>query len=1158
MTWKISIDTGGTFTDAFAVDPAGQSHRTKILSDSSLRLPITCASRPTKIVSIPLEKPDDFFKGFTLDGIEITASQGNTLHLASPTQANNADLSSGEEAPVLAARLLTETPLRAAFPPMELRVGTTRGTNALLERRGAPTALFTTPGFADLLTIGDQRRPDLFALQHHRRPPLHSATVEHHSLSHSLDEAQRLLASGITTAAIALKNSYLDPTEELVLAAALNDLGFTNISISSQLAPLIKLLPRAQTAVVDAYLAPILTEFIDNITAPLDGTQPLLMTSAGGLERAADFKAKDSLLSGPAGGLAGAIATAKAAGFDNIIAFDMGGTSTDVSRSSGQPSYQFEQNVGDAQLLSPSLKIETVAAGGGSICSLGPNGLSVGPESAGADPGPACYGKGGPLTLTDVNLLLGHLKEITIPLDPAASRAKLTELQSKISPPLSEQDLLEGLRDIATERMAEAIKKISIREGYDPADHTLVAFGGAGPQHACDIADRLGIKTILIPGDAGLLSAFGIHGSQIEHIAQRQILEPLDNYQVLLTELVDELTAEHPELSIKRQIAELRLTGQDTALQIEIEGDLQQSFAKQFETLFGYPPPADKTIELVSLRIIASTPESPLEPESFDDSEAPKNAYSTVVIGEAWKTQTGSLGSQLLTRTSKAAQKSEVSGAIESELYRHRLYSVVDEMGTLLQRTAVSTNIKERADFSCALLDAHGQLVMSAPHIPVHLGALGVCVRMATADHPLSPGDMLVTNHPAFGGSHLPDITVISPIFAGDQLLGYVANRAHHAEIGGISPGSMPADATCLAEEGTVIPPTYLFRASNAEFDTISELFKTAPFPTRNLSDNLADLRAQAAANLRGVRAIENLDPEKVALYMAQILERSNVPKLRDLPTAEATETMDDGSVIQVSITPGHIDFTGTTPALHPGNLNATPAIVRSAVLYVLRLYLQIDIPLNEGILADIKITLPECFLNPKFPEDPQACPAVVGGNVETSQRLVDTLLKALGIQACSQGTMNNFIFGDETFGYYETIAGGTGASPDHPGTDAIHSHMTNTAITDPEILESRYPVKLHQFSIRKNSGGAGDQTGGDGVTREIEFLKPLTVSLLTQHRNTQPYALNGASPGASGQQILTKADGTKKELPPTVKFQADPGDRLTIHTPGGGGANQS
>ena len=1168
MSWRISIDTGGTFTDAYAIAPDGGIRRAKVFSDGSLRLSV--AARVGSLVPLPpsLSKPENFFRGFELDGQPVLSSDGQQIRVdqtgAGSEEPHVAELSSGEEAPVLAIRLLTDTPLGVDFPPLELRVGTTRGTNALLEQRGARIALFTSPGFRDLLTIGDQTRPDLFALQHHRRPPLHEAAIEHADLGETLAEAQRLKAAGIGSAAIALKGSYLDPREELALAEALRGIGFDHVSISSQLAPFIKLLPRAQTAVVDAYLAPIISEFVGRVSAPLGGTIPLLMTSSGGLETAAEFNAKDSLLSGPAGGVAGAIAAAQAAGLDQIIAFDMGGTSTDVSRSSGgQPSYQFEQRIGGAHLLSPSLKIETVAAGGGSICSLKPSGLSVGPESAGAAPGPACYGRGGPLTLTDVNLLLGHLDpdQIAIPLDPGAARQRLEELRLQITPPIRGRELLEGLREIAVERMVDAIRKISLRQGFDPADHALVAFGGAGPLHACAVADKLGITTILIPADAGLLSAHGIHHSQIEKIAQRQILRPLSDcaYQQVLDELCAELTGQHAGFQIKQQIAELRLAGQDSPLQIEVCDDLAAAFRRSFRDLFGYPPPVDKPIELVSLRVIASQATPAPRQERFGDAPPVSDPFSTLVLGEAWTARSGSKGSQLLSRSPAIAEDSGPSiaaAAIEAELYRHRLAAIVEEMGALLQRTAVSTNIKERADFSCALLDCRGTLVMSAPHIPVHLGALGVCVRSATAAHALAPGDMLVTNHPAFGGSHLPDITVISPIYTGDRLIGYVANRAHHAEIGGITPGSMPADATRLIQEGTVIPPTYLFRSGQPNFDAVTEIFENAPFPTRQLSDNLADLHAQAAANLQGIAAIEALPPDKVLSHMAGILERSNLSALRELPTASAQEELDDGAKICVAIRPGQIDFTGTAPAVHPGNLNASPAIVRSAVLYVLRLYLQVDIPLNEGILTDFQITLPECFLNPRFTEDPATCPAVVGGNVETSQRLVDTLLKALGIQACSQGTMNNFIFGDASFGYYETIAGGSGAGPGYDGTDAIHTHMTNTAITDPEILESRYPVKLHRFSIRENSGGAGTYKGGDGVIREVEFLAPLTVSLLTQHRKTAPYGLNGASPGAPGKQTLIRTNGETIELPPSTKFEAIPGDRLTIETPGGGGAN--
>ena len=832
----------------------------------------------------------------------------------------------------------------------------------------------------------------------------------------------------------------------------------------------------------------------------------------------------------------------------------MGGTSTDVSRSGGgQPEYQFEQRVGGAQLLSPSLKIETVAAGGGSICSLKPGGLSVGPESAGADPGPACYGKGGPLTLTDVNLLLGHLdpEHLSIPLDPDASRRRLEQLQSQIRPAIGADELLRGLHEIAVEHMADAIRTISIREGYDPAEHTLVAFGGAGPQHACAVADKLGITEILVPADAGLLSAYGIHRARIEHIAQRQILQTLRDPAPLVAELVAELKQHDRDLEVRRPIAELRLRGQDSALQIEVRGDLREAFAQRFEKLFGYRPPPDKEIELVSLRVIGARPADAPAVETFSETPSRDDPYSTLVVADGWTVKAGTRGSQLLTRSSPPAAGPAAAGAVEAELYRHRLAAIVEEMGTLLQRTAVSTNVKERADFSCALLDGRGQLVMSAPHVPVHLGALGVCTRMATADHPLGRGDMLITNHPAYGGSHLPDITVISPIFAGDRRIGYVANRAHHAEIGGITPGSMPANATRLTEEGTIIPPTYLFRDGEARFDSVGKIFENSPYPTRNLSDNLADLRAQVAANLRGVAAVEKLPAEKVVEHMARILSGSNLTALGELPTATVEESLDDGSRIRVAIAPGKIDFAGTTPEIHPGNLNATPAIVRSAALYALRLYLQIDLPLNEGILTGIEIGLPECFLNPRFAPDPDACPAVVGGNVETSQRLVDTLLKALGLQACSQGTMNNVIFGDAEFGYYETVAGGTGAGPDHPGTDAIHSHMTNTAITDPEILEARYPVRLHRFSIRDSSGGRGEYPGGNGTIREIEFLAPLTVSILSQHRSTAPYGVAGGESGRPGKQTLRKPDGTTLELGSTTTFHAAPGDRLTVETPG-------
>jgi 5-oxoprolinase (ATP-hydrolysing) len=1242
--WQISADTGGTFTDCFGIPPGGDPSRArlvKVLSSGRLRLSIAAHPDPqTLLLHIPdgWDTPDGFFTGFQaeISGKTVAVSDWRAaprqLCLAEPLsagQVSSIDLFTGEEAPVLGARLLTGTGLNQPFPPIDFRLGTTRGTNALLERKGAPVALFITRGFGDLLTIRDQRRPDLFALAHRRPDPLHARVIEvderldaSGAVVEPLDPgfergAREALAAGIRIAAVALLHSYRNPAHERALRDRLLALGFDHVSLSSDLAPFIKILPRAETAVVDATLTPVLGAFLARIDQPT----LLIMTSAGGLEPARTFRPKDSLLSGPAGGVVGAATAARALGHHRVITFDMGGTSTDVARVDGDYLYRFEQRVGDARLLSPSLRIETVASGGGSICRWTPAGLRVGPESAGADPGPACYGRGGPLTITDVNLLLGRIDpdHFGIPIGPenlAAARDALADLCSRV-PGTTPDDLLYGLAAIATEQMADAIRTISIREGADPADYALVAFGGAGPLHACDIAERLGIGTLLVPREAGLLSAYGIHHAAVERFAERQILAPLDSAASTLAADLDALgeealsklradlgAADSTALAIRRRLAEVRLAGQDAALTIEIDQPqaIAEAFRLAYRHIFGYPPDPSRLIELVSLRVVAATPTpqpsaapaEPIIPCTIADqtgflrrSRLPagsvvagprviQDPFSTLYVKEGWSATVVAGGSLIVTRSARDPASGRTvdapgGGAITRELFRHRFEHLVEEMGAMLQRSAISTNVKERADYSCALLDADGGLVVNAPHIPVHLGALGLCVREVARALPMEPGDTVITNHPGFGGSHLPDVTLITPVFAPDDrtLVGYVANRAHHAEIGGIRPGSMPPDARALAEEGVVIPPIHLVRRGESRFAGIERRLTTeAPFPTRRLADNLADLHAQLAANLRGAEILRQLIADQGADTIREQLE-TLARQARDTLrthlessgfTGGATvERLDDGTEIHCRLDRAPdgrltIDFTGTSAA-HPGNLNATPAIVRSAVLYVVRLWTRTEMPLNEGLLREVDVILPRCFLNPDFPDDPAACPAVVGGNVETSQRLVDALIRLLGIQAGSQGTMNNFLFGNEHFGYYETIGGGSGAGPDHDGTGGLHTHMTNTAITDPEILEQRYPVRLRRFSLRPGSGGTGARRGGDGLIREVEFLAPLRVSLLTQHRLQGPLGLDGGGDGTPGRQILTRTGGQPPEtLPSIAAFDALPGDILRIETPGGGG----
>jgi 5-oxoprolinase (ATP-hydrolysing) len=1226
--WRIATDTGGTFTDCHALDPDGHETRCKVLSTGCLRGMIARSTNFRVHVSGLPPLPEAFLTGFQIKSLSTAESRliiafdaaANELTLDTPADwapGTLLELTTGEEAPVLGARILTNTPPGKAFPPLRLRIATTRATNALLERKGGRIALFITKGFGDLLSIGDQRRSDLFALKHEPRPIFHEVVCEvperlsvSGEVLDALDEsavrvfAQDCLAKGISTAAVSLLHGHAHPQHELRVAEILREVGFTHLTLSHQTAAFAKLLPRTQSTVADAYLHAPVQSFLNGIRRVSPDMH--VMTSAGGLKTAADIRPKDMLLSGPAGGAIGAANAARRLGHTRIITFDMGGTSTDVARIDTRPGYRFSQEVAGMKLLAPCIDIETVAAGGGSICRMTHHGLAVGPESAGSNPGPACYGKGGPLTITDVNLLLGRFdpNRAPIPLDLEAARLRLHELHAQTDGTLSETELLHALLRLAIEHMTDAIRRISIGEGFDPADHALLAFGGAGPQHACAVAESLGMKTILVPEHAGILSAVGLQEAVPEVIEEREIRMPLQAWlgpspracSSFAEEAnggkrsIDAASAPHPsplpgsESSESQdalpgrggqtvRIAELRLKGQDTPVQVEFTNphDLPDLYRAAYQRLFGYPPHASREIEIVSIRTItrreSGTGLQPVQPHrggvthpARTQEHLIQDAFSTLVVAPGWSTEHLPGFGHIL----RFDGETSAAPVIERDLLRHRFHSIVSDMGALLCRTAISTNIRERLDFSCALLDPKGRLLSSAPHIPVHLGALGVCVREVAAAVTMQAGDTIITNHPAFGGSHLPDVTLITPVFQNDTLLGYIANRAHHAEIGGITPGSMPANATRLIEEGVVIAPRHLIRAGESCFDAVSTLLTTALHPTRNLADNLADLHAQLAANLHAVERLRSLSSESLPRVMDEILDhsakvmRQQIQRLPD--SISASEKLDDGSVIAVSMRKSAdklvLDFTGTS-GVHPRNLNATSAIVRSAILYVMRLMLQEDLPLNEGLMEPLVIILPTSLLNPTFTGDAARDPAVVGGNVEVSQRLVDTLIKALNLQACSQGTMNNFLFGGSGFGYYETIAGGSGAGEGYQGAHALHTHMTNTAITDPEIIEQRYPIRLRQFAIRHGSGGAGQWHGGDGVVREFEFLEPLTVSLLTQHRVEQPFGLNGGHSGQKGQQRLLR-DGTETMLEGCTSFDVHAGDRVIIETPGGGGAMPS
>ena len=1203
--WKVRVDTGGTFTDAWALDPDGNEHRIKVLSDGSLVLGISeLVDNGWLVTDCPLDLADDVLTGFVADGgsrVISNREQGRRILLDGSVEGDRLTLRSGEEPPVVAARLLMGMPVSRKLPAMDFRVATTRGTNALLERKGAPTALFITRGFTDLPILRDQRRTHLFSLSQPEPEVLPNCIfgirgrldasgeiIEAPDEVEVRSAARECLTAGIRVAAVVLLHAWRLPEFEAQVATWLMEEGFETVSTSSSVAPVIGFLGRMETAIADAWLSPVMRKFIDGVRSAMENGEPVLMTSAGGLVPASSYRAKDSLLSGPAGGLVGAACVARAAGFEKVIAFDMGGTSTDVARIDGAFSYRYEQEIGPARVLAPALKIHTVAAGGGSICRWHLGRLEVGPESAGAMPGPACYGRGGPLTVTDVNLLLGlmRVEGAGIPLDESPARTRLQELRKAmeddgVQAP-SDLELLEGLRRIAIEKMAEAIRTVSVREGAVPGDHVLLAFGGAGPQHACAVADRLGVRQVIVPGDAGLLSARGLDHACRQEIAILQVLQPLEGFPIteswekLASAAVDRLGVETP---ILRWLAALCLEGQSTAIDLELsspeqaEEGLRERFQEAYRSLYGFPPTSGRSIELVSLRVIAEETATATVEEHFGASEAEgprvlQDRFSTCVIDAGWTMKRGDRGSLLLEKAGTSNGESAQSAAgIEDAVFRSRFEGIVEDMGALLRRTALSTNIRERLDYSCALLDAEGRLVISAPHVPVHLGALGVCVREVAARLDLSRGDLVVVNHPAFGGSHLPDVTVIAAAF--DQQgkrIGYVANRAHHAEIGGMAPGSMPANASCLAEEGVVIPAMKFVTAGVSRIDQVEQLLREGPYPSRRPQENLADLEAQAASVNHGARELEKLAASSggnfVRARLESILDRSAILMSGLLKSFEGLDssrhtTLDDGTPIAVrlAVSDGRmrIDFSGSG-AVHPRNLNATPAILRSVVLFVIRLWLDADVPLNEGLLEPVDIVLPTGFLNPDFPEDPALCPAVVGGNVETSQRVADVLLEALGLSANGPGTMNNFLFGNSRFGYYETISGGSGAGPHHAGCSGRHVHMTNTAITDPEILEHRFPVRLSRYELRRGSGGKGLLTGGDGVIREIQFLEALTVSFLTERRAAQPSGLDGGGAGLSGSQTRLHPDGRREHLPGALTYQALAGESVIIETPGGGG----
>jgi 5-oxoprolinase (ATP-hydrolysing) len=1119
-----------------------------------------------------------------------------------------------------------------------VKMGTTVATNALLERKGEPTVLVANKNLRDVLRIGTQQRPRLFDLEIKPAVPVYEWTVEVSGrLSvegielEPLDEQQAehdlrtAFAAGFRAVAIALMHSFRFPQHELRIAEVARRIGFTQISLSHEVSQLIKLVPRGETTVVDAYLSPVLHHYVGRLHQALPEVPIYFMQSSGGLASATLFRGKDAILSGPAGGMVGAVRAAEQAGFPKIVGFDMGGTSTDVTHFAGQYERRSESEIGGVHLRVPMLHIHTVAAGGGSICRFVGQRFQVGPESAGADPGPACYRKGGPLTVTDCNLALGRIQPRFFPaifgptadqpLDRLATESRLDSVARMTG--RSHEQVAEGFIRIAVENMANAIKEISVARGYDLSDHALVSFGGAGGQHACAIADALSINRILIHPLAGLLSAYGIGVADLRLLRESSIEANLDlnGFQFAQNRL-DALEAgaregiqiqgAEPDRIIRR--VKVRYQGSDTALALDDSPleHLSSDFAAAHQKVFGFTM-QDRALAIEAVQVEAISRGGSL---SFDCSpgaisqqpagevsvflsgewrnlpvwqrdqiasdtrlEGPAlivEPHATTVVEVGWQAEITRERNLVLTRVAPRSRRIAVGTKVDPvqlELFHNLFFSVAEQMGAIIRNTAHSVNIKERLDYSCAIFDATGRLVANAPHMPVHLGSMGTAVRsiIERRKNDVRRGDSFALNDPFRGGTHLPDITVVSPVFGDeDRLLFWVASRGHHADVGGLTPGSMPPTSQTIDEEGILIDNLLLVRSGRLQENKLVETLTKEPFPVRNLAQNLGDIHAQLAANQKGLtlmrEIVERYGSEVVSAYMDYIRENAaeEVRRTIDhLTPGSFRLPMDCGAQIQVAITAdrenrsAQIDFAGTSAQV-ANNFNAPSAIVRAAVLYVFRTLIREPIPLNDGCLEPIVIKIPSgSMLDPKSPA------AVVAGNVETSQAVVNALYGALGILSAAQGTMNNLTFGNARYQYYETICGGAGAGRGFHGASAIHTHMTNSRMTDPEILELRYPVIVSEFRIRIGSGGKGLWNGGDGVVRRITFREAMTVAILSGSRRIPPFGLAGGAPGATGKTYIERVGGRRDILDGCAAAEVEPGDSIVVETPGGGGYGQ-
>ena len=1194
--WEFWIDRGGTFTDIVARTPRGALETLKLLS-------------------------------------------------ANPGQYEDAAVAGIER--LLAAAPAGERRIAA------VKMGTTVATNALLERRGEPTVLVITAGFEDAIRIGGQQRPDIFALDIRLPEMLYTHVIgvteritAQGGIETPIDAAQlkRELAhardAGLCSVAIVLLHGYRYPQHEVAAEAIARDLGFAQISVSHRVLPLPKLVVRGDTTLADAYLSPVLDRYVASVRrglAAVLGDAPLLfMQSHGGLAAADHFRGKDSLLSGPAGGVVGMVRAARAVGVSEVIGFDMGGTSTDVALYAGELARTTDAVIAAVRVSAPMLAINTVAAGGGSTLTFGNGRLRVGPESAGAQPGPACYRNGGPLTVTDANVLLGRIQPEFFPhvfgsggnepLDATATAVAFSALAASVEEATGERrgadELAAGFLKIAVERMANAIKQISVQRGHDVTRFALCCFGGAGGQHAAQVADALGVRTVLIHPLAGVLSAYGIGVADVRVVQQRGVEAQLDaallaalaaKFEALTATALAELRAQGGDASRAGFECRVRLKvgGADTSLAVTWKpgatvGALRRGFDELHVRHFGFQASAEAVLVVESLElegVVASSGDSAeLTNLPRASGRPPKvgtrrvwcsdrwqetsvyrrdallagatirgpalivEPHATTVVEPGWRATVHASGTLVLTRARGRRRRETVAAKgdpIMLEVFNNLFMHVAEEMGIVLEHTAHSVNIKERLDFSCAVFSADGALIANAPHIPVHLGSMGDSVQSILRTHRPAPGDSYLLNSPYGGGTHLPDMTVVTPVFdpSGKRLRYLVASRAHHADVGGRTPGSIPPDSRSIDEEGVLISGVRIVAAGRFLETDVRSLLANGQYPARNPDQNIADLKAQLAANARGVLELDRLTQRfgvrTVSRYMRHVQRnaadcvRAAIDRLHD---GAFRVELDGGEHIEVKVTIDRsareavIDFAGTS-AQSSGNFNAPSSIVRAAVLYVFRTLVRENIPLNAGCLEPLTIRLPSAsLLNPAYPA------AVVAGNVETSQCITDALLGALDACAAAQGTMNNFTFGNARHQYYETICGGAGAGPTFDGASAVHTHMTNSRLTDPEVLEQRYPVRLRRFAIRRGSGGRGAHHGGDGVVRDIEFLEPMQAGILANRRRVPPFGLHGGEPGQCGRNFVARADGRIEELPATAAVDLAAGDRFVIETPGGGG----